>query len=94
MNVRHGVPVGHCVPVEGTVIATWTPVFGGLFWDHVERRGPGTGGGANDAEFEHVLEFPLGHLETVRCEASGSSGDGRSGGLNVVVDVVPYWGVG
>ncbi len=94
MNVRHGVPVGHCVPVEGTVIATWTPVSRGLLGDHVERKGPGTGGGADHAELEHVLKFPLGSLETVRCEASGSSGDGRSSGLNVMVDAVPYWSVG
>ena len=82
MNVRHRVPVWHCVPVESTVIATGSPVTRSLLGDHVEGRGPGNGGGTDDAQLEHVFEFPLGSLETVRCEASGACEDWRAGGFN------------
>ena len=36
----------------------------------------------DDAKLEHVLEFPLGSLEPIRCEASGS---GRDGGQMVLM---------
>ena len=35
-----------------------------------------------------MLKLAFGHCETVRREASGTGSDWRSGGLNVVVDVV------
>ena len=41
-----------------------------------------------------MLEFLLGSLESVRCEASGSGEDGAASGLNVVGDIVPDWSVG
>ena len=41
-----------------------------------------------------MLEFPLGSLEPVRCEASGGGGGGGGSGLNVVGDIVPDWSVG
>lgn len=93
MNVRDGVSVRDCTPVEGAVITTWTPVSRGFLGDHVEWRGPGTGRGADDTELEHVFKFLLGRLELIRCEASGTSKNGGSTGLNVVGDIVPYWSV-
>ena len=94
MYVRYGIPIGHCVSVQRAVVATGSPVTRGLLGNHVERRGPGAEGGADDPELEHVLKFPFGHLEAVRGEASGSCRDGRASGFYVVSDIVLNRSVG
>ena len=88
MDMRYWIPVRHCVPIKGTIITTGTPVSRGFLGYHVQRRGPGTGGRADDPKLEHVLKLSLGCFETVWGKSSGSSRDRRTSGLDVVSDVV------
>ena len=93
MDVWHRVPVRDCVLVQGTVVTALTPISRDFLGNHVERRGPGTGRGLDDAQLEHVVEFPLGRFEAIRCQTSGACRDRGSNSLNVVDDIVLDWGV-
>ena len=50
MNVWDWVPIRYGVVVEGMVVTTGSPITRGLLGNHVERRGPGTGGRPDDPE--------------------------------------------
>ncbi len=93
MNVRYRVPIRDGVAIEGAIVPTWPPISRCLPRYHAERRGPGARGRANNPKLEHVLEFPFGSFETVRCETSGTSGGGRPSGLNVMCDLTGVSGV-
>ena len=81
-------PVWRCGSVKGPVVTTGSPVARSLLGVHMKGRGPGAGGGADDAQLEHVLKFLPSHLEAVRCEASGTCANWWTGGLNVVSNAV------
>ena len=72
MYMRYRVSVWNSGAIERAVVTTGTPVTRSLRWHHAKRSGPCTGGGADDAELEHVLKFPLSSFEAVRCETSGT----------------------
>ena len=69
MDVRDRIPIRHCCTVESTVVATGAPVTRSLLRDHVEWGGPGTRRRSDNAQLEHVLEFPLCDTEA---ESSGT----------------------
>ena len=50
MYVRNRVPVRGGVMVECTIVSAGSPIARSFLGDHVERRGPGTGGRADDPE--------------------------------------------
>ena len=88
MNVGHRIPVRDCGFVQGTVVTTRTPVTRGFLRYHVERRRPGTGGGLNDAQLEHMLKLLFSCLEAIGCTTSGACRDRGSNSLDVMCDVV------
>ena len=83
------VPVRDCVLVQGTVVIAWTPIARDFLGNHVERRGPGTGRGLDDAQLEHVVKIFFGRFDAIGCQMSGACRDRESNTFHVVDDVVP-----
>ncbi len=63
------VPVWHSSIVEASIVPTGSPVAR-FFRDHVEWGRPRALGRANNPQVQHVLKFPLHHVESLRGKAS------------------------
>ena len=50
MDMWDWIPIRYGVVVESTLVTAGSPIARGLLGDQVERRGPGTGGRADDPE--------------------------------------------
>ena len=93
MYVWYRIPVRNSGAVEGTIVATGSPVSRRFLGYHVKRGGPWAGGGADDAQLEHVFKFPLCNLQAVRGQTSGTGEHRWASCLNVVSDGVAHRGV-
>ena len=88
LDMWYRIPVWHCAAIQCTVVATRSPVSLCLFRDHVQWRGPIGGGGPDDAQLQHVIEFLPCDLEAFGAQATGSCCGGGSGCADVVSYVV------
>lgn len=91
MNVWQGVPVRYRARIQGAIISAWPPVVWIFLRDHVKRRRPTAGGGADDAKLQHMFEFSACDVKSLAEESTRSRRDWRAVGNDVVGHGVLGW---
>lgn len=91
LDVRNEIAVWYCYVIQRAIVTTRMSISSSPLWDHVQGGRPGSGGGTDDPELQHVVKFVSGHLETFWSKASGVGRDWGTGGLDVMYDVMLDW---